>query len=475
MSRIWSMMDIGKRSMMNSQTSLQTTAHNISNKGTQGYSRQRVEIQSNVPVGSGNLRIGMGARASKVTRTNNPHLEKQIEREGGELGREEAKSYALGRVEQVYNEQTNKGLNKYLTEFFNSFRELSNSPESISARTLVKESADFLAKDFHRVSNQLDAIQGDIDQQITSSVLEINEITKEIASLNEKVQAVELSGVPANDERDRRDALLKDLSKKVNIRYAENGEGQVTVTAGRSAVLVSGFSHRSLEVSGTVAREGKREGRVDIFYRATETGSPFVVTDQFTGGKIGGLLGVRDGTINDLFDNMDEMAFNVAKEVNDAHSLGYDRYNKRSGRFFEVPKTQTGASSKIALSAAIQNDVGKIAVGAAINSPGDNRVANVISGLQYKGVMSEGDSTFDGYYSNIVGRVGVQSARSHSSLQAQEDIVKQLGNIRESISGVSLDEETAKMIEFQKTFDASARLIRTADEMMDTVLNIKRM
>ncbi|MGE0527354.1 MAG: flagellar hook-associated protein FlgK, partial [Bdellovibrionales bacterium] len=218
MSKIWSMMDVGRRSLMNSQTSLQTTAHNISNKSTEGYSRQRVEMLTNEPVGSGKLRIGMGARAGVVTRTTNEYLEKQIEREGNNLGYMNARSDMLGRVEQVYNEQVNKGLNHSMGNLFNTFRELSNNPESLATRTQVKEAADFLAKDFHRVNSQLREIQKDADFRIATKVEEINQLTKEIAGLNEKIQVVELNGVPANDERDRRDHLLKQLSEKVNIR-----------------------------------------------------------------------------------------------------------------------------------------------------------------------------------------------------------------------------------------------------------------
>lgn len=475
MSKIWSMMDVGKRSMMNSQTSLQTTAHNIANKGTEGYSRQRVEVVSNVPVGSGKLRIGMGARSTMVTRTNNPHLEKQIEKEGSQLGYYQSKQYGLSRVEEVYNEQINKGLNKFIGEFFNAFRELSNNPESVSSRTLVKEAADFLTKDFHRVHSQLESIQGDMDQQIRSQVTEINEITREIAQLNEKVQVVELNDVPANDERDRRDVLLKKLSEKINIRYAEGDDGQVAVTAGQNAVLVSGFSFRELDVSRTAAREGKHEGRLDIFYKATDTGSPTTVTDQINGGGIGGLLEVRDEVINKLMNEMNEIAFNLATQVNQAHRMGYDRYSQKGEDFFVLPGSdQTAAAERIQLNRKIVEDVGLISAGAQPNAPGDNRVANVISSLQYKRILREGESTIDDYYANVVGEVGVSSARAQAASKSQESIVAQLGNIRESVSGVSLDEETAKMIEFQKGFDASARLIRTADEMMDTVLNLKR-
>src|ERR1700710_1441490 len=105
MSKIHGMMDVGKRSMMNSQTALSTAGHNIANKSTEGYSRQRVDMLTNQPIGEGKLRIGMGARAGSVTRTNDVFLEKQIEREGNQLGFLDSRSEMLGRVEQVYNEQ----------------------------------------------------------------------------------------------------------------------------------------------------------------------------------------------------------------------------------------------------------------------------------------------------------------------------------------------------------------------------------
>lgn len=474
MSRIWSMMDVGKRSMMNSQTALQTVSHNVANKSTEGYSRQRVEIQSNEPVGAGKLRIGMGARAGVVTRTNNPYLEKQIEKEGNNFGYSEGRSSMLSRVEQVYNEQVNKGLNQFMGEFFNSFRELANNPESLATRTMVKESAEFLTKDFKRVHTQLSEIQKDADFRIQTKVEEINQITKEIASLNEKIQTVELNGVPANDERDRRDLLIKDLSQKVNIRYSEGDSGALTITAGSNAVLVSGHSSRDLYVSPTEAREGKQEGNFDIFYKATEEGSPIMVTKQFDGGEIGGLLKVRDGTINRLKSDMDTIAYTLAKEVNMAHLAGYDQYSQKAGLFFEMPQTVEGAAASLKVNEAISTNVGKIAAAAQPGSPGDNRIANILSSLQYKKTLGEGSGTIDDFYSSIVGQVGIEAQRSNSDLSSQKDILGQLKNIRESISGVSLDEETTKMIEYQKSFDASARLIRTADEMMDTVLNLKR-
>jgi flagellar hook-associated protein 1 FlgK len=475
MSKIHGMMDTGRRSMMNSQTALQTVGHNIANKGTEGYSRQRVEIQSNEAVGFGKLRVGTGSKTANVTRINNPYLEKQIGKEQSTLGYFQGKGDAMVRVEQVYNEQINKGLNTFVSEFFNSFREFANNPESLATRTQVKETAEFLARDFQRISSHLTEIQNDVDQQIVTHIEEINQATKEIASLNEKIQTVQIQGGPANDERDRRDLLIKQLGEKINIRWAEGEDGMVTITAGNSGLLVAGYDAKRLEARGTPARGGKNDGNVDVFYYNAEGAEPYNLTEQLTGGKIGGLLEVRDKVIADLHNSVDQMAIKIATSVNDVHRQGFDAYNKQAVNFFEIPTDAKNAAEGLKVSAAISQDVGRIAAGATPFAPGDNRIANSIHELQFKGVMDDGRSTLDEFYNSMVGQVGIQARRAEMSTQSQGDIVKQLGNIRESISGVSLDEETTKLIEYQKAFDASARLIRTADEMFDTVLSLKRM
>ncbi|MDG0817008.1 flagellar hook-associated protein FlgK [Bdellovibrio svalbardensis] len=468
MSKISAMMDTGKRSLMNSQTSLQTVGHNIANKSTEGYSRQRVELLSNTPIGEGGLQIGMGARAGVVTRVNNPWLEKQIQKEGMSMGFEDSRADAMGRVEQIYNEQNNKGLNQYVTDFFNGFRELSNNPESLASRTMVRESATGMVKDFARVTSQLRGVQEDLDGQIKTTVGEINQITKEIASLNEKIQMVEVQKTPANDERDRRDLLLKKLGEKIDITWAEGKDGLVSVTAGRTAVLVSGTGSSELKAQQTDTTD-----RMEVFF--VGTGTPSNITSQITGGRIGGALDVRDHVIEDLLGHVDKLAYTLATEVNKAHIEGYDKTGKPGVLFFEQPDSEKGAAAAIGLNKTIFNDVSRIAAAAQPDAPGDNTVANVISALQYRQVMDGGTSTMDDYYNTQVGQVGAMAQRAVKAQESQKNVINQLSNIRESVSGVSLDEETTKMIEFQKTYDASARLIKTADEMFDTVLNLKRM
>lgn len=470
MARINGMMDMGKRSMMNSQTALQTTAHNIANKTTEGYSRQRVETQAATPIGQGSLQIGQGTRASSVSRTNNPFLEKQLQKETGNLGIERGREYALTQLEQVFNEQMNKGLNQYITDFFNSMRELSNNPESTTSRSMVKEAAEALSNDFQRVDKQLTNLQKDIDGRIKNEVEEVNKMVREIATLNEEISAVEIGGVQANDQRDRRDVVLKQLNERIDINYGEGDRGAVTVSTAGNAILVSGF-----ESYGLMAKEIGDENQVRVMYQNGSTAEPFDVTDRIKGGTIGGVLNVRDQHISDFRDKIDQIAFNLANEVNRAHIQGFDRKGRPGEEFFTGVDQAIGASKNIAINTTILEDVGRIAAGAQPGAPGDNTVANVISRMQSQSLMDDRSTTIDDFYNTQVGRAGVLSQRSIKARESQENILNQLNTIRESVSGVSLDEETTNMINFQRSFDASARIIKTADEMFDTVLNLKRL
>jgi flagellar hook-associated protein 1 FlgK len=468
MAKIGSMMDIGKRAMMNSQTALQTVSHNIANRTTEGYSRQRVDVVTAPPITEGNLQLGMGNRAASVSRTNNPYLEKQLQKENGQMGLYQSRSDAMGRVEQVFNEQINKGLNQYMTDFFNAFRELSNNPESVTSRTMVKEASVAVTKDFHRVDSQLTEIQKDLDQRTKNEVQEINKMVKEVATLNQQIAQTENQGIPANDQRDRRDVLLKHINEKIDINYAEGSNGMVTVSTAGNAILVSGLDSYQLET-----HDNPKTQRVDVFFRPGDHTPPFVVTDRIHSGELGGLLEVRDKVIPDFKNKMDHMASTFATEVNNIHTRGFDRKGRAGLEFFEVPPQVEGSAREIKLNEDIAADVNRVAAGAQPNAVGDNTVANVVSQLQYKEVMD--GSTMDDYYNSQVGRVGVLAQRADKAKEAQGNILKQLDTIRESVSGVSLDEETTKMIEWQKSFEASARVIRTADEMFDTVLSLKRL
>ncbi len=466
-------MNIAQRSMMNAQTGLQTVSHNIANKNTEGYTRQRLEIQSTAPTGLGKVQIGTGAKTTAVTRTNNPHLEKQIQFEQMKMGFGEGKMAYLNRVENIFNEQINKGLNHFMGEFFNAFRELSNYPESLPIRTQVKETAWNMTQDFKRIDSQMKKIQDEVDNEIVGEINEVNRMAEEIADLNQKVESIEITGSVANDHRDRRDHILKELGEKINIKYAEVENGKVNVTAGSTIVLVSGYDAAKLSSESTPEKGLKREGNNDISFQANERSTKYNVTTQINGGKLGGMLEVRDKVINDIMSKVDKLAYSMAESINEVHQMGYDQKSRPAGQFFDLNGPEKGTASRIDISDTISRDVSFIAAGLMPDAPADNRVANVISSLQYKPLLN-GEDTLDDFYNGLVGELSVVTKKSRSLFEHQAESLSQLKNIRESISGVSIDEETVKMIEYQKAFDASAKLIKTADEMLDTVINLKR-
>ena len=465
--------------MKNNQSGLQTASHNIANKSVPGFSRQTVDFATQPPDASEGIPIGKGADISSIKRENNAYLEKQLVRENNKLGYAKTDSDILQRIEKIYS-QMEKGINESLVEFFNSIRELSSQPESLISRTLVKNKAEYLTQDFNKTHRRLTDVQGDIDFQIKKHLIDINQISKEIINLNRRIQSIESSSqsIIANDERDQRDHLLKKLGEYVDINYSENKQNSLTVTAGKSILLVSGgqslhlFSSPSPKNSQS---KGKREGLIDIFYKPFPDARSVLVTHQFTGGKIGSLLKMRDKVVSGIIKDMDNLAYSFAKRVNEEHQSGFNSYNNKGESLFILPNQIQDTSQKIRLNENIKNDVGKIVTAKSPYSPADNRVANKISNIQQEKIMEDKRYTLGEFYRSLIGNIGLLTRRANQSLSSQKDAVDQLNNFRESISGVNLDEETAKMIDYQKSYEASARLIRVAEEMMNTVLDIKKL
>lgn len=472
MAKIHGMMDIGKRAMALNQTAIQTTSHNITNKSTEGFSRQKVDFITNPSVGEGRFQMGTGVRGAAISRVNNPWIEKQIEAQNSQFSHLDQKTQALGRLEAALNEQNVKGINNAIGNFFNSFRELANTPESAVARTQVREAGLALVKQFQEAHKQISSAQKDMNQTIEYSIVEVNQLAKDLAITNEKIQNIELGGADsANDERDHRDALLKKLSEKIDISYAEDPKsGMVNVTAGKSAILVSGTSFLPLKTG-----KGDNDQTV-VLQELSQGGTTVDITDHFKSGQVGAALEVRDVTSQSMLDSLNDLAYNMTNEVNRAHREGYDRQNGIGGNFFELQDPSMPFDiSNLTLSRDITKDIGRIAAASKPNAPGDNTVANLIHSLQGQRMMEGGKYSFDDYYNSKVGEIGVLTQSVTSEMESQKNTLEQLKNMRESVSGVSLDEEAAKLIEYQKSYEASARLIKTADEMFDTVLNLKRL
>jgi flagellar hook-associated protein 1 FlgK len=236
--------------------------------------------------------------------------------------------------------------------------------------------------------------------------------------------------------------------------------------------LISGSQVERIFVERTPADgKGKPEEAFDV---KTSGSVPGTITHQIKGGKLGALLEVRDKSISTILDRLDEMAFHVSSAVNDVHRQGYTMGGAKDVLYFKPLAQKERAAEFISLSDDIQASIDNIATAAIPDAPGDNRTAIAISRLQGAKLLNNGFATADEWYNSIVSDVGVASAKNRFVLNQQKDIMIQLNKVRDQISGVSIDEETANLMQFQHAFDASAKVIQVADEMLKTVLSLKR-
>jgi flagellar hook-associated protein 1 FlgK len=303
-------------------------------------------------------------------------------------------------------------------------------------------------------------------------VREVNAQAKDITELNKKIRIVQISKGEPNDLLDKRDVALKKLGALVDISMYKDKVGDYNIDIKGIGPLICGGEAEMLSVERTGAdTEGKPEGAFDIRTTGNAHG---VITHHIKGGRLGALLEARDKTVSTILDRLDDMAYTMTEEVNNIHMQGITAGGARGVFYFTPIDQKERAAEFIALSDDILSNTNNIATALEADSPGDNRVAIAISGLQNQKIMNDGFATLDEWYNSIVSDVGVAASRNRFALNQQKDIMTQLNKLRDQVSGVSIDEETTNLLQFQHAFDASAKVIQVADDMLKTVLSLKR-
>jgi len=459
MSNILGLLDIGRGALLAHQKAISITGHNIANVNTPGYSRQRVNLATSLGLTSASGQMGAGVRVSDIQRIYDQFLGSQINTESYNLGKWEAQKSSLERVEIIFDETTGFGLNQAMGDFWNAWQDLANNPEGHTERQVLVAESEIMAETFNKISSDLNQQQNDIDSSIEGAVIEINTIAGQISDLNIKISDIEKSGQSANDLRDERDLLLKELSSMIDISSFEGDDGQVTVLVGNGRPLVQ--PPYSLSLS-TVTNAS---GHEDVVW-VDRDGNSVDITNDISGGKLKGWLEVRDVKIEDYKTRLDDLASSIITEVNNLHTAGFDLNGAAGGAFF----TGTSASD-IAVDTNIINDVNLIAA-SGTGAPGDNSNSIAIVNLQNGLLMSGGTATYDDFYNSLVSDVGIDAQSAQMNYDHQTAMASSLDNYRESISGVSLDEEMVNLVKFQHAYDAAAKLISAVDEMMNTVMNM---
>ena len=341
---------------------------------------------------------------------------------------------------------------------------MATNPADLTARTVLLTKADSLTKQLNQASAQLSAQRISLDGQIGSGINDINGLASKIADLNAQIKLTEVSGQQANDLRDQRGRFLNDLAGLVDISSIEDTSGQVTVFVGVGQLLVTEQTAYKL----TGVPDATNGGLLDVRYDGG-TGPNTDITSSISGGRLKGLLDARDTTAAGLQTSLDTLASQLVSQVNTQHRLGYGLDGSTTQDFFTATGTTAGTIS-MALT-----DRQKIAASStAAGVPGNNVNALALANLQTASVAGLGNATFQSYYGAMAGSFGATLQGATRDLQGQEILHDQLLAHRAEVSGVSMDEELINLLKYQRAFQAASKLITTSDEMLQTILSLKR-
>ena len=476
------LLKVATSGLFSSKTALDTTGHNIANANTEGFSRQKAVQQTAPGVGVGHRIFGTGSRVSHITREHDPLVEKQLNKAITDYHYNKERGGLLGQIEDIFIELDEYGLNTTLNDFFNSFRDLANQPENETIRSVVREKAKRTIQGFRQIRKGLDEVSLNLGSKINVAVEDVNSLIDQTVALNKKINQTEVNQGETGDLRDRRDLAVKTLSEFFSLHTYVDEKRRFCVYAKGIGTIVAGELPQHFHATKVSAEESTNgaDGATEVYFGSRRVGS---VSNKFHKGLLGGLFETRNKHGKALQDGVDNIAFNFIESVNAIHRRGHRYHEQKTGRqiasstsidFFKPLDSKGNASSKIDLSDAVKESTHNIVTALNPNSPGDNRVALAISKLQHEKVLGDGTTTLEEEYLKSVGSVGLAARKSRIDEEHSNGLLAQMNAIKERISGVSLDEEAANMVRFQHAYEASAKMIKTAEEMFQAVLAMKQ-
>lgn len=555
-SNIFSILNTAKLGLLTQQLAIEVTGNNIANVETEGYSRQEVILVSNTPRSISQGQLGTGVRVSGIERVFDQFLFQQILSEGDPTGNFKVRKDVFEQLEILFNENQGRSLNSELSGLFSAFQDLSTNPSGLPERAEVLSRAQSLSAVFNNLGDGLFRIQRNIDAIVSDEVAKINTLVDEIAKLNQAIFANSPGQFSANDLKDQRDRLIKELSEKIDITFVNESDGQVSLTLRNGTPLVL----KNVTFNLSTGLNGNNKSFLDVFI-SNGAGGTINVTSSIQGGELKGYLDMRDLEVPAIKEKLDRLAAGFVQEFNRVHQQGFGVDGSTGVNFFtplsptvftntlntgsaqvsvlnaspttvlvdDFEITFTGATSFTltnlttgAASSAITFTAGttfnlaggfavnitgtpavgdrfkfsvsenaatfikvsnevlsnsqKIAAGNSTSGDGGNAgdLAGLQSDLTFNSVTLQSGSgafTFDEFYNALVSAIGIQSATAQAGVRQQEGVLLQLSNRRESISGVSIDEELINLIQFQQAFNASARMISLVEELFDTIIN----
>ena len=462
MSTIFGSFEIGRKALRVQHKGMEVSGQNVANANTPGYSRQRAELEAVVPpiVSGPSLAPGRGVVVTDIIRVRSEFYHAQMVSTGSHKAYWETRRETYQGTEAIFMEPDDYGISAYLGGFFDSWQELSSSPEEASVRAGLREQAISLTRSFEDVYLRLESLRMDLRGELYMRVAEVNEMADAISELNDKIRYIDALQQKSNELFDQLDLAIEDLSELVDIRVHRKDNGTVEIFAG-GRILVQ--EDRAFHIAVEPGDAG--EGLQVVSSRGLEL--------KMNTGRVLGLLDSVNIDIPAMQENLNDIVTVIVNEVNAIHSGGYGRDQDVTGYgFFKELQSDIPAALQFALDDRIIADSANIAASSDPNEPGNGTNALKIARLRDHNAPGRLDNvSLSEYYRGMVTKLGSEAQESQRMMEAFGKTLTQVTELHRSIAGVNMDEEMLNMVQFQHAWQAAARYLSYVDEMLSVLFN----
>jgi flagellar hook-associated protein 1 FlgK len=434
---------------------LDVTGQNIANVNTPGYSRRVVDFAAVPPDSSRSP--GRGVDAVGVRAMRDLLIERRLQQELPAERREAAVADALSVVEVALG-KPGESIDAALNRYFDAFSTLSQSPASPVARQEVLLQGESVAATFRDMADRIALSQRETNGQVRDLSAQVTDLASQIAAINNTIQRT-ADAANKLHLQDEQGALVRQLSALIDVDVLQRSDGGVDVTIGNGRALVVGENDYPVTTSTVGGAYHLFSGDVDI-------------TAEISGGTLGGIIFTRDVLLPAYMTDLDDIAYEFATQVNTLHAAGVGADGGTGRNFFTfVPAIggAAGAASAITVNAAVTADPDLVAAAGAGGPVGDNGTARNLAALRHARVFG-GSATLADAWGQLVYRVGRDAQVAKNEQRSRLEIVNQVDELRDQVSGISLDEEAMQLMRFQRAYEASARFFRAVDTTLDTLM-----
>ena len=460
MGSIASMMDVAQQALLADQQALSAVSSNVANQNTAGYTREAVSFQSLDAVTLNGGTYGAGVKAAAASQRDRV-LDYRVQQQTQSQTQAGAIQSALQQVQTIFGLTSttssvgSTALGSAVNSFFSALSALTGNPSDTATRQNVIAEASSMAGAFNSAADQLHQISSDLNQRVVSDTSQVNSLTASIASLNEKI-AGQSPNSDAGTLEDQRQLAITQLSQLVGLDQISTQQNGITLTTTGGAVLVSGNQSYNMNTisSGGTTHILAGVGGQDI-------------TSNLSGGDLGGTLTSRDQQLPSYASALDTLAYGIGAQVNTVNEGGLDGSGSPGAALFIFSTGVAGAAASIQMST---TDPAAVAAAAIGEGSAGNTNANVLAKLA--GAPISGSQDASAYFASFLSKVGSDATAATTDNSAQQATLSQLTTQRDSLSGVSLDQEAANLTQYQRAYQAASQVFTIASSIMASAINL---